>query len=66
MQTSADVNAYQGDKALLYRVFPAKGPVRCIDLVIPKGAASTAPGSNIVYLHNSADYQTDFSPAITR
>ncbi len=68
LQTTADVNAYQGDKALLYRVFPADGPVRCIDLVIPKGkgAASTAPSSNIVYEHNGTPYQALFSPKITR
>lgn len=30
----ANVNTYQGDKALLYRVFVA-GPVQCLDIVIP-------------------------------
>ncbi|MBK5204453.1 MAG: OmpA family protein [Polaromonas sp.] len=66
MKVSPDVNAYQGDKALLYRIFLTEGPVRCIDLVIPKSAASTAPSSNIVYEHNSALYQADFSPTIAR
>lgn len=66
LKTSPEVNAYLGDKALLYRVFLAEGPVRCLDLVIPKGAAGTAPNSNIVYQHNSAPYQADFSPTIIR
>jgi len=66
LKTNPEVNAYQGDKALLYRVFLAEGPVRCLDLVIPKGAAGTAPNSNIVYEHNSALYQADFSPTIIR
>ena len=66
IKTKPEVNAYLGDKALLYRVFLAEGPVRCMDLVIPKGAAGTAPNSNIVYEHNSALYQADFSPTIVR
>jgi len=66
MKTNPEVNAYLGDKALLYRIFLAEGPVRCMDLVIPKGAAGTAPNSNIVYEHNSALYQADFSPTIIR
>ena len=65
-KTNPEVNAYLGDKALLYRVFLTEGPVRCLDLVIPKGAAGTAPNSNIVYEHNSALYQADFSPTIIR
>jgi outer membrane protein OmpA-like peptidoglycan-associated protein len=66
LKTNPEVNAYLGDKALLYRVFLAEGPVRCLDLVIPTGAAGTAPNSNIVYEHNSALYQADFSPTIIR
>ena len=66
LKTTADVNAYQGDKALLYRVFVSEGPVRCIDLVIAKGAANTAPTSMIVYERNSTLYQADFSPTIVR
>jgi hypothetical protein len=66
LKTTADVNAYQGDKALLYRVFLTEGPVRCIDLVIPKGAANTAPASSLVYERNSAIYQADYSPTIVR
>ena len=65
-KTTADVNAYEGDKALLYRVFLSHGPVRCVDLVIPRGAAHTAPTSSLIYEHNSALYQADFSPAIVR
>lgn len=66
LKTTADVNAYQGDKALLYRVFVTEGPVRCLDMVIPNGSPNTAPASSIVYERNSALYQTDYSPAIVR
>lgn len=40
-----EVNAYRGDKALLYRVFPAGGTVRCMDIVIPNAAPTSATGS---------------------
>lgn len=63
---AADANAYQGSKAMLYRVFLASGPLRCIDMVIPYKAASTAPGSTLVYQRNSALFQADFAPSIAR
>lgn len=66
VKTTGDVNAYQGDKALLYRVFPVDGPLRCIDMVIPRNAPSTAPESSFVYVHTRTLYQSDFSPIITR
>lgn len=64
--TAADANAYQGSKAMLYRVFLQSGPLRCIDVVIPYKAASTAPGSTLVYLRDLALFQADFSPSIAR
>lgn len=65
-KTTAEVNAYQGDRALLYRVFPVEGPVRCIDLVIPNGAPSTAPSSTLVYSYAKTLYQADYAAAIPR
>lgn len=64
--TAADANAYQGSKAMLYRVFFGSGPLRCIDLVIPYNAANTAPGSTLAYLRDHALFQADFSPRIAR
>lgn len=61
-----EVNAYQGDKALLYRVFMAEGPVRCLDMVIPNQAPNTAPGSTLVYNYNKTLYQATYSPRILR
>ncbi len=66
LSLAADVNAYLGSKAMLYRVFLPSGPLRCIDMVIPNQAASTAPGSVLVYQRDSALFQADFSPAIAR
>lgn len=63
---SPDVNAYQGDKALLYRVFMPEGPIRCIDMVIPNNAPNTAPDSTLVYDRNKTLYQASYSPRILR
>lgn len=60
----ADANAYQGSKALLYRVFLSSGPLRCIDMVIPNKSADTAPKSVLVYLRDSKLYEAGFSPRI--
>lgn len=62
----AAVNAYLGDKGLLYRVFPENGPVRCIDMVIARATPNRAPDSNLVYQRNGALYQVSYSPSITR
>lgn len=64
--TTPEVNAYQGDKALLYRAFFTDGPLRCLDMVIPNRAPSTAPDSNIVYARNNALHQVTYSPRILR
>lgn len=64
--TSADVNAYQGDKAMLYRVFLAQGPLRCIDMVIPNQGPNVAPNSNIIYSRLGSLYQVAFAPKIAR
>ena len=66
LKTTGDVNTYQGDKALLYRVFPAEGPVRCIDMLIPNSAPNTAPASVVVYDYAKTAYQADYSPTIAR
>lgn len=60
------VNSYLGDRALLYRVFVNDGPVGCIDMVIPNGKPTTAPGSNLVYLQQGKPYQAGYSPHIAR
>lgn len=66
LKTSADANTYLGDQAMLYRVFPDSGPVRCIDVRIPNGAPNTAPSSTIVYQRVNALYQAEYSPSIAR
>lgn len=66
IKTRAEVNAYQGEKALLYRAFPVEGPVRCIDMVIAKTTPYAAPESNLVYHRSGVLYQANYTPTITR
>lgn len=62
----ANVNAYVGDKGLLYRAFPENGPIKCIDVLIDHANPTKGMGSNIVYAKNGTNYQTDYNPTITR
>lgn len=66
LKTMGSVNAYQGDKALLYRAFFVDGPIRCIDMVIPNGTPNTAPASTLVYARAGGLYEADYSPTIAR
>jgi outer membrane protein OmpA-like peptidoglycan-associated protein len=50
-----EVNAYQGDKALLYRVFNS-GPIRCMDIVIPNTNPREAPASALFYERSNTLY----------
>ncbi len=59
--TPSDVNVYQGQKALLYRVFMASGPVSCMDVVFPYSARDTASDSKLYYKHEQAMYQAQMS-----
>ncbi|MGP1716195.1 MAG: OmpA family protein [Methylophilus sp.] len=61
----ANVNTYQGDKALLYRVFVA-GPVQCIDIVIPNANPREAPNSSVVYKKNNEFYSSEFNPKLAK
>jgi len=62
----AYVNAYVGDKGLLYRAFPEKGPIKCIDMLIDRANPTKGVGSNIIYAKNGASFQADYNPTITR
>lgn len=60
------VNAYQGQKGVLYRVFVEgkNAPMQCIDLVLNKGAAS--PQSNLRYIKEGKIYQAPFAPSLAK
>ena len=60
-----DVNAYRGDKAMLYRVF-VDGPIRCLDVVFPYDNSGEARNSNLYYDKHDDVYVTAFKPKIAR
>ncbi len=60
-----EVNTYQGDKALLYRVFNS-GPIRCMDIVIPNDKPREAPHSALYYLYANELYAVAFDPKLAR
>lgn len=59
------VNAYRGDKAILYRVF-VDGPIRCMDVVFPYDNSGEARNSNLFYDKQSNLYVASFKPKIAR
>ena len=63
-KTTPEVNTYQGEKALLYRVF-VDGPVRCMDIMIPT-AGSVASGSWLYYGAPGQTYMARFNPRIAK
>ena len=63
-RSAPEVNTYQGEKALLYRVF-AEAPIRCIDVVIPN-RSNTAPNSNMIYALNGRLHQVNYAPSIAK
>jgi hypothetical protein len=60
-----EVNAYRGDKALLYRVF-VNGPVKCMDLVFPYDNSGQARNSNLFYPRQNNLYVAAFKPKMVR
>lgn len=59
-----DVNVYETQNGLLYRVF-ANGDrgLQCMDVLLPAGAAKEASDGKIVY-GNGADFVSDFKPKL--
>ncbi len=63
---SPEINTYQGDKALLYRVFDS-GPIRCMDIVIPNANPREAPGSSLFYADSRHSlYSATFTPKLAK
>lgn len=62
---AGEVNAYRGDKALLYRVF-SDGPVKCVDVMIPTANPSDGSGSELLYDHGKTLYSASYNPKIAK
>lgn len=61
----ADVNTYQGATGLLYRVF-VNGPIKCIDLVIPRDRPAMATNSALYYQVGDTRMMAAFNPKIAK
>lgn len=61
--SSMNVNAYRGDRAVLYRVF-GSGPLTCMDLVIPNNSPSKATGSTLYYDKGNSLYSASIAPSL--
>lgn len=60
-----EVNAYRGDKAILYRVF-VNGPLKCMDIVFPYDNSGEAKNSNLFYEKQNNMYVAGFKPRLVR
>lgn len=63
--TVADVNTYQGETGLLYRVF-VNGPIKCIDVMIPRERSAQAANSNLYYQAGATRMVAAFNPKIAK
>lgn len=60
-----EVNAYQGKRGVLYRVFITEGqqsPINCIDLVLPHQAPFNASNGYLIYQNGTQSYAAPFKP----
>lgn len=62
---TAEVNTYQGETALLYRVF-VNGPIKCMDIVIPRDRSAQASNSSFYYEAGGAQMVAAFNPKIVK
>lgn len=60
-----EVNAYMGERGLLYRVF-SSGPVQCMDILVPHSNAKTAIAGNLIYPGQGDYYQTEIQPRLAK
>jgi outer membrane protein OmpA-like peptidoglycan-associated protein len=61
----ADVNTYQGEIGLLYRVF-VDGPIKCMDIVIPRDKPDQAKNSSFYYQSGATRMVAAFNPQIAK
>jgi outer membrane protein OmpA-like peptidoglycan-associated protein len=63
--TVAQVNTYQGERGILYRVF-VDGPIQCMDLVLPRDQSRQAVNSNLYYQAGATKMVAAFNPKIVK
>lgn len=65
VKSVAQVNAYQGEDGVLYRMFftDKKSPVECMDILMPNGAPFKAQSGYIIYPESDSRYVATFTPS---
>lgn len=59
------VNAYPGEKGLLYRMYSTgKNNLICADVVLPRHAPFVAPAGKLYSKHNGQVFESDYAPAM--
>ena len=61
---SPDINVYQGEKGILYRVFltPSAG-AECLDILFPENATTEAKDGRLIYGQEQNRFVVDFKPS---
>ncbi|MFO6424081.1 OmpA family protein [Motilimonas sp. KMU-193] len=62
------IETYQGDKGLLYRIYAKSptAPMRCMDIVMPVANSAKAIDGNIYYENKNKVYQASYTPSMLR
>ncbi|MES2149863.1 MAG: OmpA family protein [Pseudomonadota bacterium] len=63
--TVAEVNTYQGETGLLYRVF-LDGPIKCLDVILARDHPVQASNSNLYYQSGRTQMVAAFNPKIAK
>ncbi|HEY4214174.1 MAG TPA: OmpA family protein [Steroidobacteraceae bacterium] len=56
------VKVYEGEKALLYRVFVQNPTLRCLDIVVPPNGSLNAEIGNLYYEHDHKIFTAPYAP----
>jgi len=62
----SQVRVYQGEKALLYRVFVYSGELKCMDIVVPESGNADARLGTIYYEHDRELLAAPYAPKRVR
>lgn len=62
-----EVNTYQGDNGLLYRVFTqGEHGMQCMDVLMPADGSPAAKAGKVIYGSKGSEFVSDFKPVMIR
>jgi hypothetical protein len=62
LTTPSRVKVYEGENALLYRVFVRAPTLRCLDIVVPSNGGLDAEVGNLYYEHDRRIFTAPYTP----